>query len=162
MENFLFVNQNSSSASKSIELINQIMNPRIITRVLDNRVNKALEYIKSNYQHDITLSMLANYAGTSTCWMSLLFARCTSHSYADVLRSYRVSHAARLIGTTTDTIDTICFDSGFKSIRSFNREFRRNTGFTPLDFRKLCQQVMLMHTNPLDTKFEYPSSEQWC
>ena len=51
------------------------------------------------------------------------------------MNRYRVQHACRLLRSTGDSITAIALQSGFSTIRNFNRAFREETGMTPREYR---------------------------
>lgn len=54
---------------------------------------------------------------------------------SDYIRSIRISHAAKLLTTTTMSAQEIMFDSGFSNKATFYREFGRIYHCTPIEFR---------------------------
>ncbi len=56
----------------------------------------------------------------------------TPHRY---LLERRLTHAARLLGSTGAPIGEICFESGFGSMARFHEAFRRAFGTSPSAYR---------------------------
>ncbi|MBO5019498.1 MAG: AraC family transcriptional regulator, partial [Clostridia bacterium] len=50
--------------------------------------------------------------------------------------NYRLSHACYLLNNTDSSIINCAIDSGFYSIRTFNRNFKTQYGITPEEYRK--------------------------
>ena len=50
--------------------------------------------------------------------------------------SLRVKHAKRLLSRSSDPIMGICYESGFSSLASFNRNFLETEGISPSAYRK--------------------------
>jgi AraC-like DNA-binding protein len=58
----------------------------------------------------------------------------TPHVY---LNNRRIAYAKELLWTTNCTVEVISLKSGFINTASFYRAFKRITGTTPRQFRKL-------------------------
>jgi AraC-like DNA-binding protein len=54
-----------------------------------------------------------------------------------LINTYRCEYAENLIESTNLPLSVIAMDSGFQSIRSFNRIFKDTIGKTPSSIRKL-------------------------
>lgn len=110
--------------------------------VNDKRLQKALEYIEKNYQQTIIQSEVAELIGLTPSQLAKLLREQTHMTFTEILNEVRVAHAATLICETNDSIELIAFDCGFGTGRTFTREFRQFTGFTPADFRDMYKKIM--------------------
>ena len=128
-------------SSNAMEFINEAMNPSFNKRYVDPRVIKALEYIAKNYLQPIFLKDVASHIGVSHVWLSKLIKRHTHISFSGVVNCFRLAHAIRLMITTSEHIELICYDSGYNSYRSLCRDFRSTFGYIPSDFRKMHEKM---------------------
>ena len=103
----------------------------------ETAVIKAMNYMIDNYDKPITLLSTANALGYSSKYLSGAFSRSAEMNFTDYLNNIRCSYAIqRLCNTMTDEpISSIALDSGFGSIRSFNRIFKKYCGTTPKEMR---------------------------
>lgn len=99
-------------------------------------VRKALQYIRSEYMNEITIEKIANYCGYSEFYMMKLFKQYTGESCVDYINNYRLTVAGRQLRDTDDEIASIAYAVGFNNVSYFNRQFKREYGMTPREFRK--------------------------
>ncbi|MFI3309208.1 helix-turn-helix domain-containing protein [Ewingella allii] len=85
---------------------------------------------------DITLDRLSRKALIPTRQISHAVNRVLQCSVSQLLNSYRVEEACRLLRETELTVTSIIFESGFRTKSNFNREFLRQTGMNPGDYRR--------------------------
>ncbi|MEO1516110.1 MAG: AraC family transcriptional regulator [Bacteroidota bacterium] len=64
------------------------------------------------------------------------FKRETGNTFINYLNTTKVEIASRLLIERTDSISSIAFEVGFKSISQFNRVFKQKKGCSPREFRK--------------------------
>jgi AraC-like DNA-binding protein len=99
-------------------------------------MQRAIKYIEQNYQLDLSLELTADKAGLSPYYFSRLFKKTTGTNYNVYLNQVRVDNAEYLIKTTDEHIIDIAYQTGFKSIRTFNRVFKSFRGIPPQSIRK--------------------------
>lgn len=97
---------------------------------------KIVEYIYENIEDEIDLNELSAEIGYTRRKLSHLFIKHTLNSLPAFINLLRIDRAKSLLKTTNLSITQISQKSGFNSIRSFNRQFLKLTGYTPSDFRK--------------------------
>lgn len=98
-------------------------------------MQKALKYLEKNYQNVISLDDIANEAGLSNYYFSRLFKETTGINFISYLTHLRINKAEELIKMTKKNIIDIAYDTGFCSIRTFNRSFKKIRGCTPQSLR---------------------------
>lgn len=99
-------------------------------------MQKALKYIEDNYSQELSLERIAGEANLSRFYFSRLFRKTTGMNFNAYLARVRIEKAAELIGATGRTITEIAYETGFSSIRTFNRAFRGIMGCAPQSLRK--------------------------
>lgn len=112
-------------------------------QVIDIHILIALDYIREHYRDQIEHREVARLVGLTPYSLSKLFKKLTYLTFTQVLNEVRIAHAVELIWTTNENLETIAYDCGFGTGRTFTREFRMCTGFTPADFRELCSRSIL-------------------
>ncbi len=100
------------------------------------QINKAFEYIEKNFPQQVTLKDASNAAGFSVYYFSRLFKEYTGQSFLSYLNTYRVKHAEKLLKSTELPILDIAMESGFNSLTTFNRIFKRVKGCSPTFYRR--------------------------
>lgn len=110
-----------------------------------NKVNKrlsglklmqgVLDYIENNYTREITLGDAAGQAGLSVFHFSRLFKDMSGMNFKTFLNNVRISRAESLLKDSDLPVIDVAFESGFNSIRTFNRVFKAVKGCTPSGLR---------------------------
>lgn len=108
------------------------------------RLKKAQDYIAANYKNDIRLNDLADLAGMSPSSFSRFFKLRTGRSISDYIISIRLGIASRELMSSTKSISEICYNSGFNNVSNFNRNFKKNKGFTPKEFREIYKRNKIL------------------
>ena len=94
-----------------------------------------LEYMEENYASPISLESAAEFVGIRRETLARKFRQTTGGTFLEYLQSLRVYHACAELKDGSSTADT-AYATGFGSIISFNRAFRKITGFTPSEYKK--------------------------
>lgn len=81
------------------------------------------------------IETIARYSGYSMRHMQRLFISETGVSIGAYIRRRRLNRAALLLRLTKRPLADISFSLGFDSQQSFNREFKKQTGYAPLQYR---------------------------
>ena len=93
------------------------------------------EFIEQHYKQDCTLHSLAKALGYSESYLSRYFVGIVVVTYNEYVNHYRISHACYLLSDTDMPILEISYECGFNCLRSFNRNYKRHVGITPLEYR---------------------------
>lgn len=97
----------------------------------DKQKNKQLlEWITSNCSH-ITFEDTAEYMNFSKSYFSKYFQTLTGMKFTNYLNILKVSSAIEKITNGEKNMTEISISCGFGTIRSFNRIFKKLTGYTP-------------------------------
>ncbi len=96
----------------------------------------ALEYMQDNCGGKLTLKMLADHLGLTESYCSKYIKKSAGISFVGYLNALRVNNAQRLLIYTDCTITEIVEQTGFLSVQTFNRVFKRQTGQSPSEYRK--------------------------
>lgn len=103
---------------------------------MDLTVNRAKEYLTSNYMNDVTLEKVANKLNVSIYYLSRIFKRETGKSFIDYLTQIRMNEAKRLLKETDMSIKEITYKAGYNNQTYFSTVFKKETGVSASDFRK--------------------------
>jgi AraC-like DNA-binding protein len=98
------------------------------------RISKVIEYVFGNI-HDAKMSFAADIVGMNESTFSRHFKKMTGNNFVDCVRKIRVARACTLLESDSLGITDICFECGFQNISNFNRNFRREKGMTPREYR---------------------------
>ena len=102
----------------------------------DMLANSIFRFIEENYTENCTLSALAQKTGYDYAYLSAYFKKTVGLSYNEYVNRYRISKACYLLTNSDRTVLDISSECGFNSLRSMNRNFRKQTGMTPAEYRR--------------------------
>jgi len=113
--------------------VRQDVNAAIMTR-LENTV----AFMNANFRKEIKLSFLARKVGMSECHLTRLFHKAYGDSPINYLIKLRIEHARKLLLLTGRdlSITEVAWESGFRDSNYFVRQFKKNTGFSPFQYRR--------------------------
>ena len=107
-----------------------------ILMVQDTRVAESLRYIWENYTRAINAKTVAAEAAVSYQWLNELFVKTTGRTIAEAINLRRMEQAKRLLAETEMSLRDIAGECGFTDGTHICRMFRRESGGTPLEWRK--------------------------
>lgn len=99
------------------------------------------DYIEHHYTDDITLESVAAQIGFSKFHFSRLFRQFTDTSFYDYLCARRIKAAETLLLDPNLPITEIALQSGFASISTFNRVFKKFKECTPTEFKEFYKEA---------------------
>ncbi|MDY3031785.1 MAG: helix-turn-helix transcriptional regulator [Clostridia bacterium] len=73
-------------------------------------------------------------------YLSAFFKKNMGITLNAYLRKIRLSNAAMQLVSTNKNVTEISLDSGFKSITTFLREFKKEYGTSPSDMRRIAEK----------------------
>lgn len=93
-------------------------------------------FVEQHFDGDCSLSHLSHTLGYDYAYLSRYFKKTIGLSFNAYITHYRISRACYLMENTTLSVSHCAFESGFTSLRSFNRIFKENLHVTPTQYRK--------------------------
>ncbi len=100
------------------------------------KVSPALQCVSENYQRDIPIPNLAEICSMSETHFRRIFKSATGNSPLDYIKKLRIGIAKALLMNENITVLEISSQSGYNTLSSFNRDFRKLTGVSPSKFRQ--------------------------
>lgn len=108
------------------------------TRIRSAVVLRSLDFIRDNLSHSIQLSDAARAVYVQANYFSTLFHRETGMSFVQYVNHARISLACeKLLGNPDMYNDQLAHECGFDNAGYFFRMFKRYTGVSPGEFRKM-------------------------
>jgi AraC-like DNA-binding protein len=101
----------------------------------NKRINLIHEYFLFNYRKEVNLAEIAsmvNMAEGSLCRFFREKAGCTPFEY---LNRIKTDFACKFLMDEDMSITDVALESGFNNLSHFNKQFKRNTGMTPSEYR---------------------------
>jgi AraC-like DNA-binding protein len=117
-----------------------------VTSTVESEENESLlqklrEHLSKNkpfLEPELTLNLLAEQMQISPRQLSTLINMELGKSFFDLINSYRIEEAKRILRESQDTKLTVLevmYEVGFSSKSSFNTAFKKYTGITPTAFK---------------------------
>ena len=103
-----------------------------------------LNYINEHFRENISVEDIANKFFLNSNYFCSLFRKETGLKCGDYIRNLRMDHAVRLVTLTKLSITDIAGESGYNSISSFLRDFKKAFGISPTNMRKDKPQQKVM------------------
>ncbi len=104
-------------------------------------LHKTLNYIHDHFEQPLSLKDMSAMSGASETYFCRLFKHETGLTFLNYLNGLRIERACVLLRDTCDNALDICYQVGFNDYTHFGRQFKKNTGMSPADFRKQNHHV---------------------
>ena len=130
-------------------LLNHLLNAMLCT-VLDNAtklhvsneaysplVLRAVTMVMTDVSAEITLNKIAKECNITPSYFSALFRKEVGKPFIKWLNEIRIDRAKWQLSETDTRILNICYDCGYNTPSQFIKMFKRETGLTPSEYRKL-------------------------
>lgn len=99
-------------------------------------VEKAKDYISTNYSYPVTIEDVASYVGISRSHLFRSFQIYQHQSPKEYLIDFRIRRAAHLLRDTSLSIATIAYSVGFENNLYFSKAFKSKMQMSPSEYRK--------------------------
>ena len=104
------------------------------------RMQLVHDYVLSHFQDDLNLDTIADIAGMTAPAFCRYFKAHANKTFSGFVSEVRIGHACKLLMNGTLSITQISFESGFRTLSNFNRQFKDITGQTPSGYVKTYRQ----------------------
>jgi AraC-like DNA-binding protein len=101
-----------------------------------SKLDAVYRYVLERFKEDINSKEAASLSCLNEAAFCRYFKRQTKKTFSQFVNEIRVAHATYLLQDTGNSIMDICFESGFKNLSYFNRQFKQYTNNSPLNYRK--------------------------
>ncbi len=106
------------------------------TKSQEHLLYKIFDFVELHYHDDCSLDILAEKIGYSYSYLSRYFKRMTDMSFNEYVNQYRISKACHILTNSSSSVLQCAYETGYNSLRSFNRNFKLYTNMTPNQYRK--------------------------
>ena len=100
-------------------------------------INEIISYVSNNYLEKVTIDELAFLFRTNRATLCKEFKRAPGKTLVEFINEKKFEKAKRKILSSDDTFTKIAEDMNFESIHYFTRFFKKMSGITPKEFRKI-------------------------
>lgn len=99
-------------------------------------IKKALLFIETHYQRNITLQNIADHLKISIPHLQRIFRQSFDETVLHYINKVRINKAKQLIIETNLPISSIADSVGYNSVQAFNTRFKEFTDNSPTQYRK--------------------------
>lgn len=105
-------------------------------RHADETILDAQMYIEQHFTEKLTIEFLSAKYALSTRSFQRRFKQATRETVYKYLQKVRIEAAKKLLESGSFQIDEIMYDVGYNDPQAFREVFKKNTGITPIAYRK--------------------------
>ena len=103
-------------------------------------MTRAVEYIKQNYNQNLSVESLANILGIERSYLSRLFKTYKNKSTQNYIIDYRMRQAKRMFEEEDMNVSQVCAAVGYTNIYCFSRIFKSRVGMPPKEYMERCRK----------------------
>lgn len=92
------------------------------------------DYVLGHFADAISLDAVADLAGMSPTAFCRYFKLRANKTFSEFVTEVRVGHARKLLMAGQLSVTQVSYESGFKTLSNFNRQFKSVTGQTPSQY----------------------------
>ncbi len=119
-----------NSLASSTSLVNNV-------QIVDASIQKAMNYIMMNYNHNITLDEVAGMLHLNSSYFSKKFKSVNGFGFKEYLNTVRINHSEQLLLETDLNITEIALQCGYDNSNYFGDAFKHLNKISPTQFRKI-------------------------
>lgn len=108
----------------------------------DSVVRRCEDWLQEHFRETDAISQITKLAGVPQRTFKRRFKSATGCSLIDFLQNLRVEEAKRLLETSDLPVDEISAETGYSDTSFFRRLFKRLTGLTPSNYRRMFQPIL--------------------
>lgn len=101
----------------------------------NNLLRAIFEFVEKNYDKECPLRALGGTLGYNEAYLSRYFGEVTNMSFTAYVNQYKIGKACYILRNTGKTVLECAFESGYNTLRSFNRNFKAIIGLSPKEYR---------------------------
>ncbi len=103
-------------------------------------MTRAVDYIKHNYNKNISVEAIANLLGIERSYLSRLFKTYKNKSTQNYIIDYRMYKAKRMFEEEDMNVSQVCAAVGYTNIYCFSRIFKSRVGMPPKEYMEKCRK----------------------
>ena len=100
-------------------------------------MESVINYIRNNYNKDLSLDEMAEQANLSPKYFCRVFKDITGRSPIEYLNWFRINRACSRLRESSDKLNSIALDCGFNDFSYFIKIFKKYRKMTPLKYRNM-------------------------
>lgn len=102
------------------------------------KVKKCVKYINLHFAEPINKNSVSEQLGITPDYLTKLFHNDVGIPFVSYLNRVRVEAAKKMLSSSSLSLVEIIGKSGFGTMQHFFKQFKKHTGFTPNEYRKMA------------------------
>lgn len=102
----------------------------------DVEILKTQHFIEQNAADKLVISSLANHSAMAERTFIRRFKSATGNTPSEYIQRVKVELAKKLLEKDKNSIQEICYETGYEDQSYFRNVFKKYTGLTPVDYKK--------------------------
>lgn len=103
----------------------------------NDEIDELMKYMRSNFGHPLSLEQLADHVHLSREYLSRYFKQYTGKNISAYLLEIRMERAMEMLRSGSHTVTDIGAYCGYPTVGNFQKAFRKYTGMSPGEYRKV-------------------------
>jgi len=127
---------NSLSQTDDIELLASSGYTNTLREGDTERMNRVYAHVMKHFKRKIPISELASLTHMTPTSFSRYFKTHANKTFTEFVSEIRIGHACKLLIDKKKNASQACYESGFRTVSNFNKQFKTITNRTPLEYKK--------------------------
>ncbi|WP_338869571.1 AraC family transcriptional regulator [Spirosoma sp. SC4-14] len=106
-----------------------------------DRMQLVHDYVLGHFPDNLSLETVADLAGMTPPAFCRYFKARANKTFSEFVSEVRIGHACKLLLNGKLSVTQISFESGFRTLSNFNRQFKEITGQTPSSYVKTYRHL---------------------
>ncbi|MEJ2881638.1 AraC family transcriptional regulator [Pedobacter sp. GR22-6] len=106
-----------------------------------SRIDKIISYLNQHYTRLVPLEEIASFSAMNPSAFCRFFKSKTGKSFKHYILDMRIAYACKLLLMNDLPISKISSECGFDTLSHFNKCFRKNTGQSPTEYKRLMLNI---------------------
>lgn len=104
-------------------------------------MTQAVDYIKKNYNKNISVESISDMLGIERSYLSRLFKNYKNKSTQNYIIDYRIRQAKRMFEQEDMNVSQVSAAVGYTNIYCFSRIFKSRVGIPPKEYMEKCKKM---------------------
>lgn len=101
------------------------------------RMKRILDFTLAHFQEEIQLETIAEIAHLTVSAFCRYFKKRTQKTYIEFLNQLKINHARKLLTDSELSVAQVGLECGFHNLSNFHQLFKRQTGLSPLQYKRV-------------------------
>ncbi|SIS48733.1 transcriptional regulator, AraC family [Zobellia uliginosa] len=103
------------------------------------RMNRVYAHVMKHFTRKIGITEMAELTNMTPTSFSRYFKTHANKTFSEFVNEIRIGHACKLLIDKKMTASQACYQSGFRTLSNFNRQFKAATNHTPTAYKERYQ-----------------------